>query len=103
VDRLSPFFSHFSLSARVFFSGQLCGTSNDHVTKTAGHLHVLRSGALRILQPGEPPLIVSEPTVLLYPRPGQHTFQSDGADICALLWNLALGCSTRSLQHFRNC
>lgn len=86
MDRLSPFFSHFSLSARVFFSGQLCGTSSDHLTKTAGHLHVLRSGVLNILQPGGQPVEIRDPTVLLYPRPGKHTFQSEGADIlCAFV------------------
>lgn len=81
MDRLSPFFSHFSLSARVFFSGKLCGTSSDHVTTTAGHLHVLRSGELKILQPPGPPTIINEPAVLFYPRPAAHTFQSDNADI----------------------
>jgi AraC-like DNA-binding protein len=84
MDRLSPFLSRFSISARVFFSGQLCGTSSDHATKTAGHLHVLRKGVLNILQPADRPVEIREPTVLLYPRPGEHTFQSDGADIlCA--------------------
>ncbi|MDQ2776672.1 MAG: cupin domain-containing protein [Acidobacteriota bacterium] len=86
MDRLSPFFSNFTLSARVFFSGRLCGASNDHVTKSAGHLHVLRNGVLKILQPSGEPVIVSEPTVLLYPRPGAHTFESEGADIlCAFV------------------
>lgn len=81
MDRLSPFFSHFSLSARVFFSGKLCGTSSDHITSTSGHLHVLRSGMLNILQPTGPPTVISEPSVLFYPRPARHTFQSEGADI----------------------
>ena len=86
MDRLSPFFSHFTLSARVFFSGKLCGVSSDHVTKSAGHLHVLRSGVLKILQPCCEPVIISEPTVLLYPRAVNHTFQSEGADIlCAFV------------------
>ena len=84
MDRLSPFFSHFSLSAKVFFSGRLCGTSTDHETTTAGHLHVLRSGTLKILQPSGPPISVREPSVLLYPRPQRHTFASSGAEVlCA--------------------
>lgn len=67
MDRLSPFFSHFSLSAQIFLAGTLCGTSSDHVTKTAGHLHVLRRGKLTIFEPGEPPVNIEEPSVLLYP------------------------------------
>ena len=86
MDRLSPYFSHFSLSARIFLAGTLCGTSSDHVTQTAGHLHVLRRGRLTIYEPGELPVSVEEPSVLLYPRPAEHTFRSDGADIvCAFV------------------
>jgi AraC-like DNA-binding protein len=86
LDRLAPFFSRFTLSARVFFSGQLCGISGDHASKTVGHLHVLRSGTLTILQPGSPAIVLSEPTVLLFPRPGLHTFRTEAADIlCAFV------------------
>jgi AraC-like DNA-binding protein len=86
MDRLSPFFTRFSLSARVFFSGQLCGTSGDHATKSIGHLHVLRQGQLTILQPDQPAIVLHEPTVLLFPRPGEHTFRTKGADLlCAFV------------------
>jgi AraC-like DNA-binding protein len=86
LDRLSPFFSHFTLSARVFFSGHICGTSLDHSTRSAGHLHVLRNGVLNILNKDGKPTVIQEPTVLLYPQPGEHTFQSNGADIvCAFV------------------
>ena len=86
LDRLSPFFSHFSLSAQIFLAGTLCGTSSDHITEKAGHLHVLRRGRLTIFEPGVPPVNIEAPSVLLYPRPAQHTFRSDGADIvCAFV------------------
>jgi AraC-like DNA-binding protein len=86
MDRLSIFFSHFSLSARIFLAGRLCGTSSDHRTVTAGHLHVLRQGKLTIFEPGEAPLEVEGPCVLLYIRPGEHLFRSEGADIvCAFV------------------
>lgn len=86
MDRLSVFFSQLSLSARVFFSGQLCGTSGDHGTGTAGHLHVVRNGVIKIIQPVGPPVVMDQPVVLLYPRPERHTFRSEGADIiCAFV------------------
>jgi len=81
MDRLSPLFSRFTLTAQVFLAGHVCGTTSDHVTQTAGHLHVLRSGVLNILNKGEAATVLREPTVLLYPQPGAHTFQTDGADI----------------------
>jgi AraC-like DNA-binding protein len=86
MDKLSPFLSRFSLTARVFLAGHVCGTTSDHVTKTAGHLHVLRGGVLNIVNKGGEPTVLREPTVLLYPRPEEHTFQTDGADIvCAFV------------------
>jgi AraC-like DNA-binding protein len=86
MDRLAPFFSHFTLSVQVFFSGHICGTSPDHATSRAGHLHVLRNGVLKILNKSGSPIVIREPTALLYPRPGEHTFQTEGADIvCAFV------------------
>ncbi len=86
MDRLSIFFSHFSLSAKIFLAGTLCGTSSDHATTTAGHLHLLRHGKLTIFEAGEPAVEVEGPCVLLYIRPGEHLFRSDGADIvCAFV------------------
>lgn len=58
---------------------------SDHVTETAGHLHVVRSGALKILQPEGAPVTIHEPTALFYPRPCKHTFQADGCEGADLL------------------
>src|ERR1700738_2721617 len=88
--RLAPFFGRFSLSARVFYSGRLCGSSGNHETEEAGHLHVLRQGRLKIIHPQKRPVIVDQPSVIFYPRPSLHRFQareSDGVEIvCAQIW-----------------
>ena len=87
TDRLAPYFEKFSLSARVFFAGRLCGTSSDHETDQAGHLHVLRNGKIRVTQPNSRIVTVDEPSVLFYPRPCRHRFKAvedKGAEIvCA--------------------
>jgi AraC-like DNA-binding protein len=87
VDRLSTFFANFAISARVFYSGRLCGASGDHDTKHAGHLHVLRRGRLRIVQEDGRSMMIEQPSVLLYPRPFRHRFiaeDQNGAEIvCA--------------------
>jgi AraC-like DNA-binding protein len=89
VDRLSPFFAQFALSARVFYSGRLCGTSGNHKSEHAGHLHVLRRGRLTVLRAQSRNIVVTEPSVLFYPRPCPHRFQADkkaGAEIvCATI------------------
>ena len=89
MDPLSPFFAHFALSARVFYSGLLCGVSGDHRTETAGHLHVLRSGILNVERPVGKPIRITEPSVLFYPRPCRHRFRVDEASgaelVCATI------------------
>jgi len=78
MDELSPFFARFSLSARVFYSGRLCGSSSDHAGGRAGHLHVLRQGKLKVSGPDGRLRRVEEPSVLFYPRPLRHRFRTDG-------------------------
>lgn len=86
MDPFALVFRHFSLSAKVFFCGKLCGISNDHDSNSAGHLHLLREGCIDVIQPDRQRFRVREPSVLFYPRPMQHRFQTDaeGAEIvCA--------------------
>jgi AraC-like DNA-binding protein len=89
MDPLSPFFDHFTLSARVFYSSRLCGTSGDHETELAGHLHVLRRGVLNVAGADGRLLVIDQPSVLFYPRPCRHRFRSDeesGAElVCATI------------------
>jgi AraC-like DNA-binding protein len=89
MDHLSPFFDRFSLAVRVFYSGRLCGTSGDHESQQAGHLHVLRQGMLKVIQADGRIMVVDQPSVLFYPRPYRHRFQADaksGAEIvCAAI------------------
>jgi AraC-like DNA-binding protein len=87
MDCFAPFFARFSLSARVFYSGRLCGASGDHPSETAGHLHVLRQGKLRLTGPDGRGITLQQPSVLFYPRPCRHRFRADkeaGAElVCA--------------------
>jgi AraC-like DNA-binding protein len=86
MDPLAAVFRHFSLSAKVFFCGKLCGISGNHDTDNSGHLHLLREGCIDVIQPDKQRFRIREPSVLFYPRPMQHRFQTDaeGAEIvCA--------------------
>ncbi len=90
VDRLQGLLQHFSVSARVFHSGPLCGIT-DFQDNGQGQLHLVRRGPLEVRHAGAV-LQVTEPSLLFYPRPLAHRFVSDpdtGADMaCA---NLAFG------------
>jgi AraC-like DNA-binding protein len=85
TDRLAGLLQRFSVSARVFHSGPLCGI-NDFAGNGQGQLHLLRRGPLEVRHAGEL-LSVDEPSLLFYPRPLAHRFVSDaevGADMaCA--------------------
>jgi AraC-like DNA-binding protein len=86
MDRLAPLFERFSLSARMFYSGQLCGVS-PHLDEQAGYLHVLRKGTLTVLHPNARPLVLETPSILFFPRPHQHRVrgsEEEGAElVCA--------------------
>ena len=90
VDRLQGLLQRFSVSARLFHSGALCGI-NDFEENGQGQLHLVRRGPLEVRHAGESHRI-TEPSLLFYPRPLAHRFISDpevGADMaCA---NLAFG------------
>ena len=90
VDRLQGLLQRFSVSARMFHSGPLCGI-NDFAGNGLGQLHLVRRGPLEVRHASDV-VEVTEPSLLFYPRPLSHRFVSDagaGADMaCA---NLAFG------------
>jgi len=86
MDRLAPLFDRFSLSARMFYSGRLCGVS-PNLEEPAGYLHVLRKGTLTVTHPNARELVIDTPSILFFPRPHQHRVhgsEEEGAElVCA--------------------
>lgn len=86
MDPLTPFFERFSLCARMFYSGQLCGIS-PKLDEQAGYLHVLRKGTLTVTHPNARQLVLDTPSILFFPRPHLHRVhgsEEEGADlVCA--------------------
>jgi AraC-like DNA-binding protein len=89
MDRLAPFFERFSLTAKLFYSGRLCGSSGDQVSEHAGHLHVLKKGRLKVTRPDACQIVIDTPSILFFPRPRIHRLhasEDDGADlVCATI------------------
>ncbi len=88
MDQLSSVLNRFSISAGVFYSGQLCGLSSfEEPDAQTGHIHLLRKGKLTIQIHGKSDLTFDEPTLLFYPRPTQHRIMAEDADqteiVCA--------------------
>ncbi|HEY4046172.1 MAG TPA: AraC family transcriptional regulator [Acidobacteriaceae bacterium] len=88
MDRLAPFFERFALSARMFYSGQLCGVS-PNLDEQAGYLHVLRKGTLTVTHPNARQLVLDTPSILFFPRPHLHRLhgpEQQGAElVCATI------------------
>ncbi|MEL0655430.1 AraC family transcriptional regulator [Pseudoalteromonas issachenkonii] len=87
MDVLSSVLRHFSLNANVFFSGNMCGTSDFSDDKGVGHLHLLRSGTLKVRSNSGFEVVLSTPSVIFFPHSTGHCLfsdKSDGADlVCA--------------------
>ncbi|MBI3368533.1 MAG: AraC family transcriptional regulator [Burkholderiales bacterium] len=91
VDRLSGLLERFRVHAHLFHAGPLCGVTHFDAQEGRGFLHVLRRGEMVVThrpRSGAPRRIkVTEPTLLLYPRPLAHQFHNaptEGSDfVCA--------------------
>jgi AraC-like DNA-binding protein len=77
TDRLDALLSRFSLSARMFHAGPLCGINDFAPEPGLGQLHLVRRGPVAVSHAGTPPVRVSEPSLLFYPRPLAHRFETD--------------------------
>ncbi len=93
IDRLSGLLERFRVRPQLFHSGPLCGVDHFGLEHGSGFLHVLRRGSMQVSHPGSAHLpkrlSISEPTLLLYPRPFVHRFHNppeEGSDFtCAQL------------------
>lgn len=71
-DPLRPLLARLALSARVFYSGPLCGWHDFDESEGVGHFHVVRSGRLRVRSASGVEAQVDTPTLLFYPFPRTH-------------------------------
>lgn len=80
TDRLDALLHHFPVHATVFHAGALCGiTDFMEQSDTDGHgqMHLVQAGPLDAIHPGQPTLHITEPSLLLYPRPLARRFVTD--------------------------
>ena len=72
ADRLTDILERFDLRARVFHSGAMCGVAAFDDSSSSGHLHLLRSGRLRVEQAHAEVLELDQPTLLFYATSSPH-------------------------------
>lgn len=93
MDRLAALFRRFSVSARMFHSGALCGLHDFRAEPGVGQLHLLKQGDVEVRHGDARPIVVDEPSVLFYPRSMPHRFIAD-TEIGA-----QLACANIHFQH----
>jgi AraC-like DNA-binding protein len=97
MDQLAPLLSQVSLSARVFFAGELCQTASFDDSELVGHLHLVKAGRVAVIMQGTEVALIERPSVLLIPRPCDHSLapkDPEGFELmCA---SLDLGFKVRS-------
>ncbi|HBO6811531.1 MULTISPECIES: AraC family transcriptional regulator [unclassified Pseudomonas] len=89
MDRLSTLLTLFGVRADLFYSGGFCGVSSFDGANRRGHIHLLQEGELGLAIAGRPLLLLTEPSLIFFPRPSQHQLvgtESGGARLqCASL------------------
>lgn len=88
MDTLSAVLNRFSVSAGVFYAGNLCGLAAfGDPSSQVGHFHLLKSGTLKVIQENGDTHVLNEPTLIFLPRPERHrlmTSEPEQAEIvCA--------------------
>ena len=86
MDQLSYIIDSFSLQAGVFYTGKLCGLThfNDDAM-LEGHIHLLRSGKITLIDQGSEPIVIDRPSVIFFPRPSQHSIRAQEIDDAELI------------------
>lgn len=87
TDRLAALLGHFSVSARTFQAGPLCGINTLDGTGSTGQLHLIKEGTVEVWHGDKLAIRIQEPSLLFYPHPTLHRFVTDaeqGAEfVCA--------------------
>ena len=94
MDRLDALLQRFSVTARMFHSGALCGITDFTPEPGLGQLHLVRRGPIGVSHPGAAEVRLDAPSLLLYPRPLAHRFDTDpsvGADMACAHLRFAAG------------
>lgn len=84
MTTLDTLLDHFSMSAGVFYAGNICGRHDFQRDTTSAHLHIIRSGSVKLVGPQAPTVHLAEPTLILLPRPDNHLLiveDPQGADV----------------------
>ena len=89
TDRLESLLGRFPVRASILHAGGLCGTHEIPLRENLGQLHLVKRGTVQVHHAVGKPITLTQPSLLLFPRPCAHRFvidDHDGAELaCANL------------------
>lgn len=74
TDRFEALLEHFSLKARTFHSGPICGVRDTDIGKGEGLIHLVFNGEVSVHHDMKEQVHIDQPSLLVYPRALPHTF-----------------------------
>jgi AraC-like DNA-binding protein len=88
MDKLSLILNRLSVTAGVFFTGEMCGLANfDGTKQREGHMHLLASGRIDVINQNNEVITLDKPSLVFFPKPSIHRLrvkENDNANIvCA--------------------
>jgi AraC-like DNA-binding protein len=105
TDPIDFLLQRFSLTTRVFFSGNMCNIVNFDEGQGVAHLHLLRSGSLDVVPGRGSSIHLNQPALLFFPQPTSHRLvpgQPDGADMICSSVQFGLGPGNPLVQALPN-
>ncbi len=88
MDKLSLILNRLSVTAGVFFSGEMCGLSHfDGTEQREGHIHLLSSGRIDVIAQNGEVVTLDKPSLIFFPKPNIHRLRATESDnatiVCA--------------------
>ncbi|MBL0419141.1 AraC family transcriptional regulator [Ramlibacter sp. AW1] len=77
MDMLSRLLSRFAISAGVFYTGRICGVHPFASDAHRGHLHLIQSGPVDLVDDHGHSRRIDAPSLIFMPRPERHSLIAD--------------------------
>lgn len=84
MDNLSLLLNRFTLSAGIFYTGNICGIHDFPEDAMEGHLHLVKRGPVQVIGLQKDVLHITDPSLMFLARPKAHRLVADernGADV----------------------
>ncbi|MDX1507302.1 MAG: AraC family transcriptional regulator [Woeseiaceae bacterium] len=93
ADRLVWLLKRFELRASVFQAGPLSCAAQAPEAASAGYLHLLQTGSVRVVSGAGPDIEIHEPSAFFYMNPTQHRLEplSDDVSIVCATFEFGIG------------